>query len=97
MSARPLETFQSEGWYRPGSARLEHYMRPAPARVNDLGEFADESLCGTWASGGGSRPWYLVMPKGKRCGKCDVAVRAELFRSEGPWFGVPASSTGSEQ
>jgi len=89
MTARPLSTFQSEGWHRPSRARADHYFRPSAVmalRMSSPG--ALQSLCGKYGSGGAIRPWLKHTPKG-RCQECNRHLLA-VFNGphDGPWFGM---------
>lgn len=87
MSARPIESFQSEGWYRPTGAHSQHYFRLNDSGKWDMGDGSVVSVCGNYGSGGGIRPFLAVTAKGRRCQKCNKAVLAQLLapQSEG-WF-----------
>lgn len=90
MSARPIETFQSEGWYRPTGARSQHYFRLNSEGKWDMGDGSVVSVCGNYGSGGGIRPFLAITSaSGRCCQKCSAAVTAQLFapQAEG-WFPV---------
>jgi hypothetical protein len=87
MAARPLGTFQSEGYYNTG--RANHYFRPSP-EGKDL---ALTSLCGRYSLGEGLRPHLLPTPKAsqKVCQPCNRIWLENIMRPEGSqWFEDPA-------
>ena len=91
MPARPIETFQSEGWYRPSGARSEHYFRPSDRMSARLGTPSLEAICAPknglgYGSGEGIRPWLESTARGRVCKQCAQIQEAALF-SEGDWFG----------
>ena len=91
MPARPIETFQSEGWYRPSGARSEHYFRPSDRMSARLGTPSLEAICAPknglgYGSGEGIRPWLESTARGRVCKQCAQIQEAALF-AEGDWFG----------
>ena len=91
MPARPIETFQSEGWYRPSGARSEHYFRPSDRMSARLGTPSLEAICAPknglgYGSGEGIRPWLESTAMGRVCKQCAQIQEAALF-AEGDWFG----------
>lgn len=84
MSARPFDTFQSEGYY--GTGRAVHYFRMTGADE----EIPLESLCKAWHLGEGLRPQLTVLArKGpKICQRCEKRILTELRKPQSePWFG----------
>lgn len=99
MSARPLSTFQSEGWYRPSTARSQHYYRPPVEDTMNLGPESVVTLCGRYGHGGGIRPWLTPHPlnRAKRCARCDHIVTAQLMQpSDAPWFPESLPTSGAD-
>ncbi len=91
MPARPIETFQSEGWYRPSGARSEHYFRPSDRMSARLGTPSLEAICAPtnglgYGSDEGIRPWLESTARGRVCKQCAQIQEAALF-AEGDWFG----------
>lgn len=91
MPARPIETFQSEGWYRPSGARSEHYFRPSDRMSARLGTPSLEAICAPknglgYGSSEGIRPWLESTARGRVCKQCAQIQEAALF-AEGDWFG----------
>jgi hypothetical protein len=98
MSARPMSTFQSEGWNRPIGAGVEHYYRPHVVYAMQLGPDGVVSLCGGWASGGGIRPWLTPSPADPSlvCRKCSAIVAVQLREPwDAPWFSESPDDRGT--
>ncbi|PPG86107.1 hypothetical protein [Rathayibacter rathayi] len=84
MTARPFRTFQSEGWYRPGYARTDHYFR-----LTGTGDLPLVALCDRHTIREVFRQHLAVRP-GDRCKLCFAKVRAALGSTDADWFGEPA-------
>lgn len=89
MSARPYQTFQSEGWYRPGRARKNHYFR-----MIDEDSMRLVSLCENYLSGGGIRPHLKYSSEAaQQCVACWAVLRPVLMAPQGtPWFEIAVTS-----
>ncbi|WIE54206.1 hypothetical protein [Curtobacterium sp. MCBD17_003] len=86
MPARPLSTFQSEGWTRPHRARAEHYFRPQLALAAES-DAPLGSVCGRYLSGHGIRPVLTPTATRTACQVCAQRVWAQLLAPQSEsWF-----------
>lgn len=93
MPARPLETFASEGWYRPSSGRNEHYFRPT-----GHDEPALRSLCDHWSSSADIRPHLTPAVVRSACAACKEPWIAMLLAPHSePWFPPQHTTLNDEE